>query len=115
MHEGVFVMSFNERDAIKIRIQQIFLERQSLQDEYKTLFSRLREIDDRDLSKTYIQNETEFKKTDLVDNVKDKKETHKSSKQWEEINLSNEEEEIDMEEYDKRLDELQAFLEAESE
>ena len=36
---------FTERDAIKLRMEQIVQERQALQLEYKQLLERLRELD----------------------------------------------------------------------
>jgi len=36
---------FTERDAIKLRMEQIVQERQALQSEYKQLLERLRELD----------------------------------------------------------------------
>jgi hypothetical protein len=97
-------LTFNERDAIQIRIQQIFIERQSLQDEFTTLLSRLREIDERDSGETSIHN-----------GMSGKREHHTSSLECEEFDLGEiEEEKIDTKVYDKRLDELQSFLESES-
>lgn len=100
-------MTFDEREAIKIRIQQIFLERQSLQEEYKTLFSLLREIDERDSNQTSSDKE-------LVGNNHCLKDPKTNSLTWEDFELKEvDEENINTKEYDKRLAELQSFLESE--
>jgi hypothetical protein len=109
-------MTFNERDAIKLRMQQIFQERQCLQDEYNTLFSRLREIDERDLRQSSIKGiAAPLESMDKEKSWKElsKKEPKKSSLEWEDFDLGDQDQEqetIDTEEYDKRLNELQDFI-----
>lgn len=111
-------MIFNEREALKIRMQQIFLERKQLQDEYKELFSRLREIDERDSRQSSSKDNAPSKNLEQNKGVTEHstEESNKSSKEWEDFELTSQEEStIDTKEYDKRLDELQGFLEAENE
>ena len=72
---------FDERAAIQLRMQQIAHERERLQDEYKELFTRLREIDQHDgvqPSESVKQNTVASKKKAL---------------EWENIDLGDQAEE----------------------
>jgi hypothetical protein len=107
-------MEFNEREAIRTRMEQIFVERQNLQEEYKHLFSRLREIDERELSPNTLND-----RGPLTEKEKDEKFNEKQievhNKKFEDLDKANDEQEqIDTEEYDKRLDQLQYFLDENS-
>ncbi|ARK29746.1 hypothetical protein [Halalkalibacter krulwichiae] len=90
---------FDERAAIQLRMQQIFQERERLQEEYKDLFSRLREID----------HPVGTQASHAPQAIEKITETSKQMKQWED----DQEEQIDTEEFDKRMNQIEAFLEDE--
>ncbi|WP_227935391.1 hypothetical protein [Alkalihalobacillus deserti] len=104
-------MVFDERAAIQLRMQQIFQERERLQDEYKELFSRLREIDQLEgtqVPATPLEIEKPKSKSTQAG-------AHNNPSQWENIELDDKiEEEVDTKDFDKRIDQLQEFLETET-
>ncbi|MFC0562291.1 hypothetical protein ACFFH4_25975 [Halalkalibacter alkalisediminis] len=97
---------FDERAAIHLRMQQIVQERERLQDEYKDLFTRLREMDQREDSQIPSPPVESVRQNNVA--------TQEKQLEWENIDLGDQvDAEIDTKEYDERLNQLQDFLESE--
>ncbi|MBU8906505.1 hypothetical protein [Desertibacillus haloalkaliphilus] len=102
-------MTFDERAAIQLRMQQIFQEREKLQAEYDGLFTRLRQIDQRDPS---IASAVPVEELGDKQSAAGREVANSQFPDMGNFDTFNEKE-IDTKEFDQRLDQLQQFLEKE--